>query len=74
MSEHHCPIIGCDRAKADFHVCCSRHWAQVPRELRNEIWRLYRTEPGSDAHRTAVLAAIQELNARQPQEVKVPRG
>ncbi len=74
MSSLKCPVVGCTRLKATYQVCCRAHWKEVPALLRHEIWMLYKAAPGSVAHRAAVLAAIQEINARQPPELKVARG
>ncbi len=51
-----CPV--CGRAIKGERIFCAKHWFQVPLRLRQQIWRLYRTQPGSTAHRRAVLEAI----------------
>ena len=51
-------------------VACRRHWLSLPKPIRDEIWRLYRSERGSDAHRAAVFKAI-EMLAPKPEQTKV---
>jgi hypothetical protein len=61
-----CPVNGCWRQrKSSIHVMCPYHWFKVPPELRDKIWRLYRTEPGSDSHRMAIQAAIEDVDGQE---------
>ena len=60
-----CRIESCDRKHADDQVCCRPHWFALPKPMRDEIWRLYLTDPSSDSHRTAVFDALEYLNAKQ---------
>jgi hypothetical protein len=57
-----CPIHGCRSQRRRDQVMCAGHWFKVPRELRDEIWRLCRSEAGSAAHLTAIRDAIRSVN------------
>ena len=54
-------------------VACKRHWFEVPKELRDRIWRLYRGRQtrGSFEHRRAVFEAVRFLT-KEPIQVRVP--
>jgi hypothetical protein len=58
-----CEASGCLRGPAPQQVFCSRHWCELPLELRSRIWRLFRTQPDSDAHLAAIGEAAQLLEA-----------
>ena len=62
-----CPIHGCHNKRKRAQVMCAGHWFQVPTELRNRIWNLFRESPGSDEHRQAVYEAIQIVNQKAGQ-------
>lgn len=59
-----CAARGCTRGRSAGQIFCSTHWYQVPKELRERIWKLYRAEQGSDAHRSAVYQAIRGVNEK----------
>lgn len=44
-----CPIDGCDKPRKENQLMCKWHWYQVPKELRDKVWRLakkmWRDEP-----------------------------
>jgi hypothetical protein len=54
VSGRRCLAVACARGRAPEQLFCSRHWYELPLELRSRIWRLYRTERGSVAHRRAI--------------------
>lgn len=60
-NERTCPIPGCSNKCKRSQVCCRRHWFKLPADKRAEIWRLYRSKPGSEKHRSAVFSAIRWL-------------
>lgn len=57
-----CPVRGCTSKCGVNQVCCKTHWFQLPQARRDEIWRLYRSAPGSDPHRKAVMEALHWLS------------
>ena len=57
-------VEGCARSHGEDQVCCRQHWFQLPQSMRNEIWRLYRREAGSQAHVKAVYDALDYLSGR----------
>lgn len=60
---HECPKNGCDR-RVPFHMlACRAHWYQVPKPIRDAVWRTYR-DPGmgSPEHGAAIRAAIGAMN------------
>lgn len=59
-----CRVSGCTGSHSTDQVCCRSHWFALPLAVRNEIWKLYREEDGSDAHRTAVFNALAWLDER----------
>jgi hypothetical protein len=60
-----CPVPGCGDQIDPSRLMCRRHWYQVPRPLRNQVWATWRSGQGAlsrehaDAVRTAI-AACQE--------------
>ncbi len=51
---------------------CPKHWGIVPLQLRTRVLGLYRTEPGSDAHRSACLEAVRHVSTLlRPQPPRV---
>ncbi len=63
MSE--CAVPGCDGrpTNADGFLC-RPHWYKVPKAQRDRVWALFRSEPGSPAHRRAVWDAIHVAQKR----------
>lgn len=53
-----CPVPACHHKRQSGHVLCSRCWFLVPADLRDHVWKLYRSARGSEAHRRACFAAI----------------
>jgi len=62
MSELVCPISGCKGTKASYQLVCVNHWYEVPKRTRDQIWRLYRTEKGSDKQRKVCFDTLKKLN------------
>jgi hypothetical protein len=44
-------------------LACSRHWYQVPRPVRNAVWRAWRNGAGAgtEAHQLAMHLAIADM-------------
>lgn len=59
-----CRVDGCSVSHADDQLACRKHWFQLPKPVRDEIWRLYRESPGSDEHRDACFRALAYLDER----------
>ena len=62
---HKCPGPGLVHASllvADDMLACSRHWYQVPADIRARVWREYRREPGSKAHMAAIIDAVNAMS------------
>jgi hypothetical protein len=57
-----CPVHGCHSHRKRDQVMCPRHWCEVPGELRERIWSLYRTAAGSAEHLAAIREAIDFVN------------
>lgn len=54
-----CVVPDCpDRPSNVDGFLCRRHWFKVPKTLRDQVWTLFRSKPGSLEHRRAVIAAI----------------
>lgn len=63
MSEltHQCPAPGCKRRVVpDHRLSCPVHWFQLSSAVRSEVWRTYRTAPGSQEHHAAIASARAE--------------
>lgn len=60
-----CRVNGCTRTHRDDQVACYGHWTALPAPMRQAIWQLYRSEPGSKSHVKAVYDAIAWLDARE---------
>lgn len=62
MADHECPAPGCDRLVDSQQLACRPHWYQIPKVLRDAVWRAYRGPGvGSPEHTEAVLAAVASL-------------
>lgn len=57
-----CPIAGCKATRGADQLLCRDHWFQVPADLRERIWSLYRSQPGTEAHTNAVFVAIRHVS------------
>jgi hypothetical protein len=44
-----------------FHLACPECWALVPQALQTKVYRLFKREPGSDAHRAAVRDCYEHI-------------
>jgi hypothetical protein len=55
-----CPVPGCDDQIDQTRLMCRRDWYQVPKRLRDQVWRTWRSgqEANSRDHQQAVLQAI----------------
>ena len=61
-----CPVGRCTGRRREDQIACSKHWFKLPKYLRDEIWNLYRTQRGGNAHRELVFSALQWLEAHEP--------
>lgn len=61
-----CRVHGCDGTRKVSELCCKPHWFQLPKEVRDEIWRLFRQDPGSAAHVRACAEAVRSLRPLPP--------
>lgn len=58
-----CPIEGCETEHSRDLLMCARHWWDVPKPLRDEVWRAIRaTGPFSDEYMVARDAAIESVS------------
>jgi len=55
-----CPVPGCGDQINPTRLMCRRDWYQVPKQLRDKVWRTWRSgrEANGRAHQQAVLRAI----------------
>lgn len=42
----YCPVADCTNAHAAGMLMCRAHWFSVPKLLRDELWRAYRSDEG----------------------------
>lgn len=57
--DRECPVDGCQNRHARTLLMCRSHWYAVPKPLRDDVLRAYRTEGVvSDAYIAARAAAI----------------
>jgi hypothetical protein len=66
-----CRIAGCSREHAANLFCCPNHWWQLPKLLRDDIWRAYRNGKGvlDDQYLQAAENAEAFLEDRAPRMV-----
>lgn len=43
-----CPVPDCGVAIPREHLMCRKHWYQVPKPLRNAVWKAYKGGMGQD--------------------------
>ena len=55
-----CPNRRCSRLREFNHVLCRECWSRVDKSVRDRVWLLYETAPGSAGHRRAVFLAIEQ--------------
>ena len=65
---HRCAAPGCAKTVASTLLMCARHWYQVPRSTRDQVWQAWnrlrqhpRDAQAQAGHRAAVRAAIQSV-------------
>lgn len=44
MADRECPVEGCPTRHDRAMLMCRRHWYKVPKPLRDELWKVYRSE------------------------------
>ena len=62
---HLCLKDDCPKLVGAEHFACRDHWYSLPKDLRDEIWREYRKEPGSARSIVAIVAAVKFLNGEK---------
>ena len=62
-----CPVPGCGDQIDQTRLMCRRHWYQVPKRLRDQVWRSWRSgqEANSHEHQRAVFQAIAAAHLAQ---------
>lgn len=70
-----CPIDGCGRTISWRHNMCARHWRQVPRAIKAEVWDSWnsrRRQPREPSvitrHEMAKQAAIAAVHDKQKEK------
>lgn len=59
---HECAAEDCIEQCPSHFLMCRAHWYRVPRAIRQEVWRAYKTEGVlSEAYVDAVDAAVASL-------------
>jgi hypothetical protein len=57
-----CPLADCAGQRAPEELVCPRHWFQIPKALRDEVWRTYRRFGAfADPYHEAVTAAFASI-------------
>jgi hypothetical protein len=66
---HGCPVPGCTETVHRF--LCRRHWARLPKPVRDDVWRAWQSGAGSDspqftaaARSALVLVRLADLGDR----------
>jgi hypothetical protein len=69
---HNCPGPECTKQIPYDQLACSRHWYQVPRPIRNAVYRAWANGDGvgTQAHLSAMQAAIGKMTPLPPPKGK----
>lgn len=59
-----CPVRGCEERISGTLLMCSRHWYSVAKDLRDRVWRLFRTARDSEEHKAACREAVRQANEK----------
>jgi hypothetical protein len=59
---HGCPVPGCPETV--HRLLCRRHWASLPKTVRDEVWRAWQSGSGSDSPQFAAAARSALVLAR----------
>jgi hypothetical protein len=59
---HACPVPGCTETVNRF--LCRRHWARLPKPVRDDVWRTWQSGSGTDSPPFAAAAASALVFAR----------
>lgn len=60
-----CPVAGCTKRRLEWQLACGACWKRVHMSTQREIWRLFRSAPGSDAHRKLCFETIAALAPKE---------
>lgn len=73
---HGCPAKGCGVTVERSKLACSRHWFDLPKQIRDRVWAAFRTHGmGSAEHTDAVGAALDWFRSQpdpQPPAEPIP--
>jgi hypothetical protein len=58
---HRCPGPECEQEVAVTMLACPGHWYQVPKAVRDAVWREYKRGPLSAQHQAAMGMAIKAM-------------
>lgn len=66
-----CPVERCLNSRDAGRLMCRKHWYQVPKQLRDEVWRTWKalTRPNRTDPRRAALDAYNEAAAEAVKSV-----
>jgi hypothetical protein len=75
MSTHTCPAPGCSREVSDDLLACRQHWYELPKPLRDALWRAFNDHGrGSPAHTAAVDACLRAFERGTNSAAQAPTG
>jgi len=63
MTVHQCPGPDCQEPIPYDMLACARHWYQVPKSVRNAVWRAWDqgNGAGTPEHDAAIALAIRSM-------------
>lgn len=69
MATRNCLARGCKNIRRKDQLMCPGCWAQVPPEIKDEVYETYSQNPGgtaryTNAHYTAVMIAIRSVDPK----------
>lgn len=64
MSTHRCPAPGCEERVPRAQYACRAHWFQIPKPLRDELWRAYREDGALSEPHLAAMEACDDFLER----------
>lgn len=56
-----CPVGGCRRTIGRAQLLCPTHWYMVPKERRDRIWKSFKANGKSPAHRELCFESIRDV-------------
>jgi hypothetical protein len=64
-----CPVEACRTTIPRTMAMCRDHWRQVPKPIRDRVWRTYREAAGSADHLQALEDAVAAVENREPEDL-----